>query len=110
MEDNYILWLTQIAAGTPIHFCVGNYNIDKELKYAYQIEFLENNISEKPEIQKKKGILELVLGNNDEKTIKRPVCQLINNFSDSMFIKINIDCYLIPFDKIWNLWLYKERF
>lgn len=37
LEDNYILFLIQIAAITPIHFFVGNYNIDKELKYSYQL-------------------------------------------------------------------------
>jgi len=108
-EDTYALCLTQTAAGTPIHFCVGNYNIDKELKYTYQLESLENNLSEKPEIQKKKGILELVLGNKDEKTIKRLVCQLIINFSDSMYIKINIDCYLIPFDFKFEIYDYNSK-
>ena len=108
-EDNYALCLTQIAAGTPIHFCIGNYNIDKELKYTYQLESLENNLSEKPEMQKKKGILELVLGNKGEKSIKRLVCQLTVNFSDSMCIKINIDCFLIPFDFKFEIYDYNSK-
>jgi MoxR-like ATPase len=108
-DDNYILCLTQIAAGTPIHFCLGNYNIDKELKYTYQLESLENNSSEKPEIQRKKGNLEIVLGNKDEISVKRLVCQLIFNFSDSMKIKVNIDCFLIPFNFKFEIYDYNSK-
>lgn len=108
-DDNYILCLTYIAAGSPIHFFLGNYNIDKELKYTYQVESLEHNLCEKPEIQRKKGNLEMVLGNKDETSIKRLVCQLIINFNDSMSIKINIDCFIIPFDFKFEIYDYNSK-
>ena len=108
-DEDYILCLTQIAAGSSIHFCLGNYNINKELNYTYQLESLENNTSEKPEIQKKKGNLEMVLGNKEETSIKRLVCQLVINFTDSMSMKIFIDCYLIPFDFKFEIYDYNSK-
>ena len=97
-DDNYTLCVAEILSGNLINLHFKHYNIDKTLNFTYKIESFENNTSEKPEIQKLKDGLQLIMGNKDEKLMKRLVCQLTINFNNSFMIYINIDCFLVPFD------------
>ena len=108
-DSEYNLCLTHISSGSIINFYIGNYNIDKEIKYTYQLESLENNTSDKPEIEKDKNNLKFILGKKSEINIKRLICQLIINFSDSMTMKIKIDCFLIPFDFKFEIYDYNSK-
>ena len=97
-DNNYILCVTEILYGNSINLHFKHYNIDKQLNFTYKIESLEKNTSEKPEIKKLKDGLQLIMGNKDEKSIKRLVCQLTINFNNSFMISINNDCFLFAFD------------
>ena len=108
--EDYHLCLSKILTGSSIHFYINNYNINKECNYTYQLKSLENNTtSEKPEIIKGKDNLEIVLGKKNETSIQRLVCQLIIIFSNTMNIKINIDCFLIPFDFKFEIYDYNTK-
>ena len=47
--------------------------------------------------------------NNDEKSMKRLVCQLTINFNNSFMISINIDCFLVPFDFKFEVYDYNNK-
>ena len=81
----------------------------KTLNFTYKNESLEKNTSEKPEIQKLKDGLQLIMGNKEEKSIKRLVCQLTINFNNSFMISINIDCFLVPFDFKFEVYDYNNK-
>ena len=108
-NENYNLCLTNISAGNKINFIFKNYNIDKNLDFTYKIESLENNTAEKPDIKKSKESLELILGNKEEKLLKKLNCKLFVNFYNNFNLIIKIECYLIPFDFRFEVYDYNTK-
>ena len=109
IENEYNLCLTKILTGTPIHFVFKNYNIDKELDFTYKIESLQDNTAKKPKIEKSKGQLTLILGNEDEETMQKLYCNLFINFYNYLNLTIRIKCNLIPFDIKFEVYDYNKK-
>ena len=108
-EGNYIVCISKIISGSEINLMLKNYNIDDILQFDYAIESLEKNTAKKPKIIKEKENVKMILGDNSEKLVKRLVCQLTILFSSLFSLKLYIDCFIIPFDYLFQVYDYNSK-
>ena len=70
---------------------------------------MKKNTAKKPKINKGKENLSIILGNKNEKFVKRLICQLSMIFNSFFSIKLKIDCLLIPFDYLFQVYDYNTK-
>lgn len=109
-NENFILCFSKIIAGREINLFIKNYNIKDKLKFKYTIKSLKNNRASKPEIKEENDHLRIFLGNKDNKSVERFNYQLTIIFSNFFQVKLNIDCFLIPFTYLFQIYDYNKKY